>query len=49
MLFDEPEMNAQTTGLMDFFPEIIITESNNPSPGYFLIATKKYNDDNGSN
>ena len=43
------KLSAQTAELLDYFPEIIITESNNPSPGYFLIATKKYSDGNGSN
>ncbi len=31
-----------TTDLERYFPDIQITNSNNPSPGYFFIATKKH-------
>jgi len=35
--------------LLDYFPEILINESNGPSPGYYILGTKKFSDPTGSN
>ena len=33
-------VRAQTNSLMDYFPDIKITDSNGPEPGYFFISSK---------
>ncbi len=35
--------------ILNNFPKINVIESNNPSEGYFFVATKKVTDENGSN
>lgn len=48
-LFANVDMLAQSTSVLDHFPKLNISNSNDPSPGYFFIATKKIADENGSN
>ncbi len=37
------------SSLLDYFPDIDILQSNGPSPGYFVLGTKKFSSDSGSN
>lgn len=39
-LFISSPVRAQTNSLMDYYPEIKITDSNGPEPGYFFASSK---------